>query len=184
MARGGKLKTESSNWMAYAHFLVPAEGGDAEKRLQDFLRTHAVIRIKQRFVDNVEGAFWAYAVHYDELPGSREASGPQRELGKDRIDYQKTLSETDFALYVKLRDWRKEQAEAQGVPPFSIFHNATLAAIAVARPGTMAGLREISGVGEGKAERYGEAVLKIVAGTGTGADAATKPDQESPRRHS
>lgn len=165
--------------MGYAHFLIPAEGGDAEKRLNEFLRTHAVLKMELRFAERLEGLFWVYAIHYDEAPGARDSSAPQRELGKDRIDYQQTLSEPDFALYVKLRDWRKAVAEEQGVPQFSIFHNATLAAIAQARPASAESLRELSGVGEGKGSRYGEAVLKIVAGSGTGAVADNKPDQES-----
>jgi len=45
-----------------------------------------------------------------------------------------------------------------------VFHNATLAAIAEQRPSTVSALQKISGVGEGKAERYGEAVLGILEG--------------------
>jgi superfamily II DNA helicase RecQ len=119
--------------MAYVHFLVPAEGGDAEKRLQDFLRTHAVLKIEQRFAEQPDGLYWCYAIHYDEAPAARESTVPKRELAKDRIDYQKVLSEQDFAVYVRLRDWRMALATEQSVPPFSIFHNATLAEIAKAR---------------------------------------------------
>ena len=42
--------------MPYAHFLVPAEGGDTEQRLREFLRQRAVLKIEQRFVDRPEGA--------------------------------------------------------------------------------------------------------------------------------
>jgi hypothetical protein len=41
--------------VAYAHFLIPAEGGDAEKRLQEFLRTHVVLKVEQRFAERPEG---------------------------------------------------------------------------------------------------------------------------------
>jgi superfamily II DNA helicase RecQ len=152
--------------MPYTHFLIPAEGGDAEKRLDVFLRSHAILKIEQRFVDRPEGAFWAYAIHYDPLPAASGSvsAAPKRELGKDRIDYEKVLGERDFALYVKLRDWRSGLAEQQSVPVFSIFHNATLAAIAQARPTTREALRDVPGVGEGKAERYGAAVLALIEG--------------------
>jgi len=73
---------------------------------------------------------WIKGAARNEPPGTKEPTAPQRELGKYRVDYQKLLSEPEFALYVKLRDWRKTQSEEQGVPPFSIFHNATLASIA------------------------------------------------------
>lgn len=151
--------------MPYAHFLVPAEGGDAEQRLRDFLRQRAVLKIEQRFVDRPEGAFWAYAVHYDEGSMAKGLAPAGRLLGKDRVDYQKVLSEGDFALYVKLRDWRRELAEKEGLPPFSIFHNAAMAAIAQARPRTAVELQQIEGIGSGKVERYAEAVLQLVAET-------------------
>jgi ATP-dependent DNA helicase RecQ len=48
------------------------------------------------------------------------------------------------------------------VPPYVIFHDATLAEIAAARPGTLGALAKAGGVGQGKLDRYGEAVLKVV----------------------
>ena len=150
--------------MAYTHFLIPAEGGDGEKRLHEFLRTHAVLKIEQRFVDRPEGAFWAYAIHYDALPASPSPAIPKRELGKDRVDYEKVLNEGDFALYVKLRDWRMTVATEQSLPPFAIFHNATLAEIAKARPTSLETLRDVAGVGEGKAARFGAALLSLLDG--------------------
>jgi len=136
--------------MPYAHFLISAEGGETEQRLQDFLRRHAILKVEQRFVDRPDGLFWAYAVHYDVAQVQTGSAPPARQLGKDRIDYQQKLSEPDFALYVKLRDWRKELSEKEGIPPFSVFHNATLASIAEARPADAKALQEISGVGAGR----------------------------------
>lgn len=72
------------------------------------------------------------------------------------------LSERDQALFEALRSWRLEEAKTRGVPPYVIFHDRTLAAIAAERPGDADGLRGISGVGEKKAERFGEAVLAVV----------------------
>ncbi|WP_297514177.1 DNA helicase RecQ [uncultured Caulobacter sp.] len=65
-------------------------------------------------------------------------------------------------LFEALRSWRKEQAQAQHVPPYVIFHDATLAEIAAARPATLAALGKAGGVGQGKLDRYGDAVLKVV----------------------
>ena len=65
-------------------------------------------------------------------------------------------------LFEALRAWRKEAAQLQHVPPYVIFHDATLAEIAAARPTTLAALGKAGGVGQGKLDRYGEAVLKVV----------------------
>jgi ATP-dependent DNA helicase RecQ len=66
------------------------------------------------------------------------------------------------ALFEALRAWRRAEAARQRVPPYVIFHDQTLADIAKARPSDRGALLGIDGVGQGKLERYGEAVLKIV----------------------
>jgi ATP-dependent DNA helicase RecQ len=65
-------------------------------------------------------------------------------------------------LFQRLRAWRTEQARAQAVPPYVIFHDRTLLAIAEARPADIGELRMVPGVGPVKCERYGEQVLEIV----------------------
>jgi ATP-dependent DNA helicase RecQ len=64
-------------------------------------------------------------------------------------------------LFEALRAWRLEQARAQGVPAYVILHDRTLAAIAQARPGSIAALARIDGIGTAKLERYGEALLAL-----------------------
>ena len=68
----------------------------------------------------------------------------------------------DAGLLAALRAWRLATAQQHGVPAFVIFHDATLAAIAGARPAGLSDLRGISGIGEKKLERYGEDLLKVV----------------------
>ena len=50
------------------------------------------------------------------------------------------------------------------MPPYVIFHDATLRAIAAAAPSTLDGLSQISGVGATKLERYGQQILDVLAG--------------------
>ena len=70
------------------------------------------------------------------------------------------------ALFQALRAKRLALAKAQGVPPYVIFHDATLAEMARARPSALPQLAVISGVGEAKLDRYGEAFLAVIAGQG------------------
>ena len=53
------------------------------------------------------------------------------------------------------------------MPPYVIFHDKTLLEIAQNRPANLARLGEVSGVGQGKLDRYGPAVLEVVRGAGT-----------------
>jgi ATP-dependent DNA helicase RecQ len=68
----------------------------------------------------------------------------------------------DEALFQALRAKRLALAKAQGVPPYVVFHDATLAEIASRRPASLDALAEVSGVGAAKLDRYGAAVLAVV----------------------
>jgi ATP-dependent DNA helicase RecQ len=83
---------------------------------------------------------------------------PRRRRGGVPLD----VSSADLTLFEALRGWRREEAARQSVPPYVIFHDATLADIARERPKTSAALSKIGGVGQGKLDRYGEAVLALV----------------------
>jgi ATP-dependent DNA helicase RecQ len=67
------------------------------------------------------------------------------------------------ARFEALRAWRAEAARAQNVPAYVIFHDSTLRQIALVEPRDIDALSTISGVGAGKLERYGSAVLEALA---------------------
>ena len=73
------------------------------------------------------------------------------------------LSSRDQDVFDALRQWRTDLAKERGVPPYVIFHDRTLAEIARERPSSAEALREISGVGEKKAQAYASEVARIVA---------------------
>jgi ATP-dependent DNA helicase RecQ len=68
----------------------------------------------------------------------------------------------DAALFEALHEWRRDRAAEQHVPPYVIFHDATLADIARKRPASSDALKGVSGVGQSKLQRYGAEVLKLV----------------------
>jgi ATP-dependent DNA helicase RecQ len=65
-------------------------------------------------------------------------------------------------LFEALRALRRELAAEAQVPPYVIFHDAVLREMAAARPGSLAELGEISGVGARKLEAYGDAFLSVI----------------------
>jgi superfamily II DNA helicase RecQ len=76
-------------------------------------------------------------------------------------------------LYGRLATWRTETARALGKPPYVFLNNKTLKAIAAERPATLEEVAAIKGIGPAKLERYGQAVLDLVAGR-----EPPHPDQE------
>lgn len=150
--------------MQMAFYSVPARGdAGLQEDLNRFLRSHRVLTVHREFVGQGENSFWALAVEYLEGaapsgPGSGDGRG-----GKPRVDYKEVLSPEDFALYARLRDWRKAAAERDGVPVYAVLTNEQLAGIAAKRPESLAGLKEIEGLGDAKAGKYGAEVLAVVA---------------------
>ncbi len=73
-------------------------------------------------------------------------------------------SSYDEALVERLRDWRREESKRQSTPAFVVFTDATLIALAEAMPASDAELLAVPGLGRAKLERYGPAVLALLAG--------------------
>ncbi len=72
------------------------------------------------------------------------------------------FSGADGKLFEALRSWRRDVAQTQGVPPYVILHDATLAAIVSAKPSDLDGLGKVPGIGEAKLKKYGAEVLAVV----------------------
>ncbi len=95
----------------------------------------------------------------------------RRAVGGEKLRRQRRGATTpapgapDVGIFDRLKAWRLGEAREQGVPPYVIFHDSTLVEIAQRRPRDLDALAEISGVGERKLERYGKAVLEVVAGS-------------------
>jgi ATP-dependent DNA helicase RecQ len=76
------------------------------------------------------------------------------------------LDDDGRQLFEKLRQLRLDLSKKLGVPPFVIFHDKTLTQMAALRPNSRGELLQINGVGEQKAERFGDAFLNAInAGT-------------------
>jgi superfamily II DNA helicase RecQ len=71
------------------------------------------------------------------------------------------LNDIQTALEARLKDWRKEQARAAGLPSFFIFSDTVLRSIALSQPKTVGELREVRGVGPDKLDRFGSAVVEL-----------------------
>jgi ATP-dependent DNA helicase RecQ len=74
------------------------------------------------------------------------------------------FSEAQKQLDERLRRWRREQAQAAGLPSFFIFSDTVLREIVAAAPRSLAELRGVRGVGPEKLERFGAAVLELCQG--------------------
>jgi len=89
------------------------------------------------------------------------AKGKSRKATRAQV--AEDMASESRALFDALRSKRLELARAQDLPPYVIFHDRTLAEMAVARPTSMDDLSLISGVGQAKLARYGDDFLAVIA---------------------
>ena len=76
--------------------------------------------------------------------------------------FKKQLDNYNHDLFKRLKMWRHDVAEREGIPPYCVFHDKTLKIISTILPSNKIELRNIRGIGKKTLERYGDAVLSIV----------------------
>ena len=92
------------------------------------------------------------SVRTDRKPGRREKLAATHALPTENTD-----------LFAALKAARTCIAQREGVPAYVVFSNAALVDMAAKRPRTREEFLGVSGVGEVKAARYGEAFLRVIA---------------------
>ncbi len=78
------------------------------------------------------------------------------------MDYKEILKPEDFAVFARLRDLRKEIAQAEAVPVYTIFTNEQLAQMVQQKATSKTGLEKVAGVGDARIEKYGSRVLTVL----------------------
>jgi len=119
-------------------FSIPMEGdAEATEQLNAFLRSQKVLSIEKAAVAAGGRQYWSVCVEYlprrgAEGPADRSVAKSQPE--KARVDYRELLTAPQFARFSKLRVLRKELADSEGVPVYTLFTNALLAEVATSDP--------------------------------------------------
>jgi superfamily II DNA helicase RecQ len=146
------------------HFMaIPVLHSEAgEDELNHFLATHRVLGVERQLVQDGGRSAWALCISYVE-PGSGAAPSAGAEGKKARIDYRELLSPEDFAVFVKLRELRKQLAEREGVPPYAVFTNEQLAELVQKRALSQAQLGRVAGIGPSRVAKYGALVVELLA---------------------
>ncbi|MEO5340893.1 MAG: DNA helicase RecQ [Magnetococcus sp. MYC-9] len=84
----------------------------------------------------------------------------------DRPAGKGSVARGDNGLWDALRTLRTEIAQRQGVPPFLIFHDATLQDLVEQRPATLEALANVHGIGRRKLQAYGQELLHVLQESG------------------
>jgi superfamily II DNA helicase RecQ len=148
--------------MPFRFFVVSVHDDNrSAEELNGFLRSHRILSVDKRWVEMALDSYWAFCVDYIDGAASTatpSVSRPQRH----RVDYREVLSPTDFALFQKLRDLRKEIAQREAVPVYAVFTNEQLAEMVKLRVRSKNEIETVIGVGDARVEKYGPPFLEII----------------------
>ena len=89
------------------------------------------------------------------------------------------LAEPHHELREYLREWRRAMAKEQGMPAYVVLHDSSLDEICRIRPSSIPQLLGITGIGERKADTYGQKILAALRGFEDGARAAAAPEKKT-----
>jgi DNA helicase-2/ATP-dependent DNA helicase PcrA len=159
----GVTRARAHLWISWA--LARNPGGQARRRPSRFL---AGLR-PESATDRATGRSGSGSGRSTRRPGKKAAvcKQCQRPLASSRERNRGYCQDCpvpyDEELFELLRAWRKEQAEAQSVPAFVVFSDATLEALAEVKPTDRRGLQSISGIGKSKLDKYADELLEILA---------------------
>lgn len=145
-------------------FTIPLIGGDDElAKMNLFLRSNKIADIRKETVVDAGKSYWSFCITY--LPDAIMKTRPIDNVPgkKEKIDYRNVLDEETFAIFVRMRELRKQIAESEAIPPYAIFTDAEMAEVAKIREPKISELEKVPGIGKKKAEKYGAAFVNLLA---------------------
>ena len=149
-------------------WLDAAVGGGLLRASDDVYRTLSLTRLGR---DVMSGRRHDAELTLPEPPRARiprgrraKASKPARPVAAEgnQISASEETDGTDYILFETLKMWRRREAAERAVPPYVVFHDRTLAAIASLRPRSLEALAEVPGIGPAKLAAYGRTLIELL----------------------
>ena len=141
--------------------LDPASLAFDDRELVAWQDGKEILDVAQFPVQRDGEALWGLLVRW------REAAIDSRPAPASR-DWRAELDGPGQQAWDALRTWRAKAAKRDGQPPYAVLTNREMTAVVVAKPSNLDELRQVEGVGEGKAKRWGDEMLAVLAAVGDG----------------
>jgi len=87
---------------------------------------------------------------------------PNKSKGSGKKTKEHNISDEDMEMWEALRACRKNLASEQGIPPFMIFHDATLIELLTIKPDSLQAFSAIGGVGQKKLDKYAQDFMQVI----------------------
>ncbi len=148
--------------MQFKNFTINIKHDSEIEDLNSFLNQNKIITITKNLVNIENNYYWNFLVEYIEKETKHNKDYKYINKKNEKIDYKEILSPQDFIIFSKLREIRKEIAEKEGIPVYTVFTNEQLAKIVTEKILSKSKLSEINGIGEQKINNYSEKILEFM----------------------
>ena len=128
------------------------QNGFDDTILNKFLLNKSLTSYRAEFFEDGGEKFWTLLLEYDPL------------LEKGHKKEEEHLDESQRMLMNRLKAWRKEKAEKDGVPAYIVATNKELVQIVTGAPQSLEALKNIKGFGRGKISKHGKEIVEIIKG--------------------
>ncbi|MBS9766926.1 MAG: ATP-dependent DNA helicase RecQ [Flavobacteriaceae bacterium] len=140
---------DDSYWMALIRQALVA------KFIRKEIEQYGVIKLEEKGVEFIKNPH-SFTMTEDHIYDDSDSDGII-------TTSQKGASVGDEVLIKMLKDLQKSVAKKHGVPPYAVFQETSLEDMALKYPITLDELKNIYGVGEGKARKYGKPFVELIA---------------------
>jgi superfamily II DNA helicase RecQ len=144
-----KLKAMTLRW---------GEDGFETAALDRFVADHDIVGTTEHFFTHAGEPCWALLLTYRPRASQPVFAAPTGGTAQE----PPRLAPEEQAVYEALRKWRNDRARAEGKPPYVLFTNGQMAALARTQPRTLTALREVYGIGEAKVEAFGAELVALM----------------------
>ncbi len=125
--------------------------------LHQFCLNKRIHRIQTKFFTKDNQPFWTVAVHYGViLEEERKTQNPSQRDSNHGLDDQQQV------LLLRLKQWRKAEADLLGLPVYIIATNAHLAMAIHNKCTTLESLKLVKGFGKARIEKYGKSIISHI----------------------
>lgn len=121
-----------------------------DEELNKFCINKRVKKTDIHFFTESNKAYWTAFIEYDEV------------IDGEKPTNTSNLNEPEKLLYQRLKEWRKDRAEKDGVPVYIVSTNGELLDLITKAPKTLESLRALKGFGKKKIEKYGKEIIEII----------------------
>ena len=150
-ASGSETNDNPKHWMTIIRQAL------IKRFIEKEIENYGILKVTQVGLDYIENPFTIMVAKDHDYDDDDDDSIITRGGGSQKN------SGSDNSLFLMLKDLRKDISREENLPPFVIFQDPSLEDMAIQYPITMEELQQITGVGAGKAKKYGEPFLELIS---------------------